>query len=370
MTSPLRIGIVGGGNVGVHFSRDLCPRPEYDVVGIVTRSKERQQELANQFGYQGFSTLTDMLEACGNLDVVCVVNANHHHKADTLTALEAGCHVYLEKPMAPTLAECKEIVEAAETSSGSVQVGFEYIHGTMTGRIKQLIGEGYFGDVQWLSVVDSRGHWWAQNPYGKLEDIWKLDREKGGGIIFHCGIHQLDCIRNYVGRIATVQAFRPPVNPLSFYPKDVPANVTLMLTAESGAVINFQVMHDRAATWYREKNYTPDYVHAPGHEFNISVIGTKGSCDMRIYDEELHLFKLDADQKENRFDRTELFKPNPHDKSHHDMSALLFAFLESVAAGEGAVDSVEDAYETMCLAYAAEDAITRPGDILDVADYR
>ena len=65
--------------------------------------------------------------------------------------------------------------------------------------------------------------------------------------------------------------------PLSFYPDNVPANVTLMLKAKSGAVCNFQIFHDRAVTWYREKGYQPKYWEAPGHEFDISLIGSKAS---------------------------------------------------------------------------------------------
>lgn len=202
------------------------------VVGVVSRSVSRQKELTDRFGVAGFSSLSELLSSGGAPQVVCVVNANHEHLDATLEPLEAGCHVYLEKPMAPTLAECRQIVEAEARSAGTVQVGFEYIHGSMTGRLKDLIREGYFGDVQWLSILDSRGHWWSQSPHGRLEDIWKLDRARGGGLIFHCGIHQLDLIRHYAGNIRTIQAFRPGKNPLSFYPGDVPGNVTLMITTE------------------------------------------------------------------------------------------------------------------------------------------
>jgi predicted dehydrogenase len=366
---PLRIGIIGGGNVGEHFLRDFSSNPNMSITGIVTRSVARQKELNDRFNVPAFATTKELLASAHPPEVVCVVNANHDHLDATLEALDADCHVYLEKPMAPTLAESKQIVDAEARSNGSVQVGFEYIHGTMTGRLKELIHENYFGEVQWISMLDSRGHWWAQNPHEDLKNIWKLDRERGGGIIFHCGIHQLDLVRHYAGNIRTVQAFAPKKNPLPYYPADVPGNVTLMLTTEQDVTVNFQVMHDRAATWYRDSKYAPNYAHAPGHEFNISLMGTEASCDMRIYTEELHLFKLDAEIKENRFDRTEIFKPNPHDKSHHDMSGLLRKFLESVSKGHGAIDPVSGAYETMRAAYAAEEALKHPGELLRVSDF-
>jgi predicted dehydrogenase len=303
--------------------------------------------------------------------VACVVNANEHHAPATIAALEGGAHVYLEKPMAPTLEECERIVEAEQASGRTLQVGFEYIHGTMTSRLRELIGQGYFGKVLWASVLDSRGHWWSIDPDADPAELWKLDRSRGGGIIFHCGIHQLDLIRHYLGPIEQVTAYAPPVNPLPYYPQDVPANVTLMIQAESGAVCNFQVFHDRAPCYYRlTQSWQPDWRQIPGHEFGISLVGSEASCKMEIYGEKLHLFRFNHAEKDTVFDRTETFSPNPPDLSHHDMTGLLLRFLRNVAAGKGAIDPASDALETMRLAFAAETAIDRAGQPVRIAEFR
>ncbi len=368
MDGKAGICIVGGGKVGVSWIKRLSKEPDLRVASVVTKSEPRRQELSSTYDILAFSTLREALNSA-KPDVVCVVNANEDHAPAAVEALEANCHVYLEKPMAPTLEECVRIIEAEKKSSGRLQVGFEYIHGTMTGRIRELLREGYFGEPLWASVLDSRGHWWADSPHAPSESIWKLDRKRGGGIIFHCGIHQLDIIRNYLGSIEEITAFRPPQNPLSFYPEDVPANVTLMLKATSGAVCNFQIFHDRAVTYYREEGYSPNYWSSPGHEFNISLVGTEASCYMRIYDEVLHLFKLDSETKENKLDRSELFGPNPPDKTHHDMIGLVLRFIRSATAGGPAIDSADSALETMRMAFAAEDAIAL-GSTVYLSDYR
>jgi predicted dehydrogenase len=273
--------------------------------------------------------------------------------------------------MAPTLEECERIVEAEQASGRTLQVGFEYIHGTMTSRLRELIGQGYFGKVLWASVLDSRGHWWSIDPDADPAELWKLDRSRGGGIIFHCGIHQLDLIRHYLGPIEQVTAYAPPVNPLPYYPQDVPANVTLMIQAESGAVCNFQVFHDRAPCYYRlTQSWQPDWRQIPGHEFGISLVGSEASCKMEIYGEKLHLFRFNHAEKDTVFDRTETFSPNPPDLSHHDMTGLLLRFLRNVAAGKGAIDPASDALETMRLAFAAETAIDRAGQPVRIAEFR
>ncbi len=369
-TEKVPVGIVGGGRVGEGFLRHLQAERDVRVTGIVTRSEARQQELREAYGIGAHGTLEGLLADVDRPAIVCVVNANEDHAPAAIAALEAGCHVYLEKPMAPTLEECAAIVEAERRSEGHLQVGFEYMHGTMTSRLKALVDEGYFGELTWASVLDSRGHWWSMSPEADLGEMWKLDRARGGGIIFHCGIHQLDMIRSYLGPIDEVTAFRPPKNALRFYPEDVPDNVTLMLKAASGAVVNFQVFHNRAPCYYREMPpFHPDWRTVPGHEFTVSLVGTAGSCYMRIYQEELHLFRFDIEGRDTVFDRTEVFSPNPADKSHHDMHGLLMRFIRSVAGGGGAIDPAEGALETMRLAFAAEDAIAQGGTVR-VADYR
>ena len=360
--TKIPVGLVGGGRVGEGFIKHLQLEPDVQVAGIVTSTAERQRELTATYKVPAFATLAEMMAAQPKPVVVCVVNANEDHAPATIEALRAGAHVYCEKPMAPTLAECKAMVQAEKRSGRQLQVGFEYMHGTMTARLRQLVREGYFGKLTWASVLDSRGHWWSDKPTVDRSTIWKLDRKRGGGIVFHCGIHQLDMIRCYLGPLAEITAYRPPQNALAFYPADVPDNVTLMLRAKSGAVCNFQIFHNRAPTFYREvPRFNPDWRQVPGHEFSVALVGTKGSCLMQIYGEKLHLFRFDLKNKDTVFDRTEVFAPNPSDKSHHDMHGLLMRFIRSVAAGGKAIDRATEALETMRLAFAAEDAIAKGG---------
>ena len=371
MSEKISIGIVGGGRVGEHFLRDLSKQPDMRIVGVVTSTEARQKELAGKYGIKAWGTTEQMLTDEDKPAVACVVNANDRHYADTLACLAAGVHVYCEKPMAPTLQECAEMVAAEAKSSASLQVGFEYIHGKMTSRLKSFVDDGYFGQVLWASVLDSRGHWWAFPPETPLEEIWKLDRKRGGGIIFHCGIHQLDMIRHYLGPIEKVTAYCPPRNPLPYYPADVPANVTLICQAASGATANFQVFHDRAPCGYRDHlQWHKDWRTIPGHEFTVSLVGSEASCKMDIYGEKLHLFRFDHDRKDTVLDHTENFSPNHPDASHHDIIGLVLKYIRSVKQGRGAVDPPSDALETMRIAYAAEDAIGQPGQAVSVADYR
>jgi predicted dehydrogenase len=369
-TKTVRIGVIGGGRVGEGFLRDLKREKEVAVTGVVTSTAARREELAARYGVRCYPDVDALMGSSDKPEIVFVVNANEDHAAATVRSLQAGCHVYCEKPMAATLSDCNSMVEAERRSGCHLQIGFEYMHGTMTSRLLGLIRSGYFGDLLWASVLDSRGHWWSNDPDAPASDIWKLDRMRGGGIIFHCGIHQLDMIRCYLGGIREITAYKPPRNAFPFYPPDVPSNVTLMLTAESGAVCNFQVFHDRAPCYYRSNpSFSPDWRTVPGHEFDVSLVGTEASCLMRIYGEELHLFRFDHAAKDTRFDRTEKFGPQHPSLSHHDMHGLMMRFIRNIAEGRGAVDPAAEALDTMRLAFASEDAIVKGGTVR-VADYR
>jgi len=353
------VGIVGGGRVGLGFAKFIQSlKDEARLTGVVTSTPARQKELSTLLKVPCFGTTEELMNSGDKPDVVAVVNANEDHYEATLAALQLGAHVFCEKPMAPTLEECRKMVAAEKASGKTLQIGFEYMHGTMTSRLRQLINEDYFGELLSGSVLDSRGHWASDAPSKPISENWKLDRQRGGGIVFHCGIHQLDMIRCYFGKIESVTAFRAPKNALSFYPYEIPDNVTLMIKAASGAVINFQIFHNRAPCYYRETNpWQPDWRTIPGHEFDFSIVGTKASCHMQIYKEKLSLFKYNIPQRDTTLDRVEDFGFHPANASHHDMSGFLLQYLRSVAAGTGAIDAAADALETMKIAFAAEDSI-------------
>lgn len=367
---PVKVALIGGGRVGEAFLREFASENAVQVTAMVTSTKARRDELKAKYGVNCYANVAGLLDSHDKPDIAFVVNANEDHARATIEALRGGCHVYCEKPMAPTLKECKAMVAAEAKSGRHLQIGFEYMHGTMTSRLRELVEDGYFGDLLWTSVLDSRGHWWSNEPDAPKKDVWKLDRKRGGGIIFHCGIHQLDMIRCYLGPIREITAYKPPRNAFPFYPKDVPSNVTLMIKAASGAMCNFQVFHDRAPCYYRSQpRFNPDWRTVPGHEFDVSLVGTKASCYMKIYAEELHLFRFDHKKKDTMFDRTEKFGPQHPSLSHHDMHGLMMRFVHNIAKGKGAVDPSTEALDTMRLAFAAEDAIVKGGTV-KVSDYR
>jgi predicted dehydrogenase len=349
--------IVGTGKVADMFIAFLRRRG-YEVAGFVTRNEARIPAYSAQHKLPGYPSLNALVAAHPGTNLAVIANANHQHAADTIEALGLGLHVYCEKPMAPTYAESQAMVEAESRSKGSLQIGFEYIHSTMPRRMRELQEEGFFGELLSVSCVDSRGHWWSGDPEAPFEQQVKLRRELGGGTVFHCGIHQLDMIRAYLGEVSEVTAYRAGRNALPYYPPDVPDHVQLMMKTTAGQVASLEIFHNRAPTYYRRvPSYQPHWPTVPGHEFRMSLTGTAGSCLADFYGEKLHLFQFNHDIKDTELVRTEDYAFHPSNELHHDMNGFLDRYVANLAAGKGPLTPASDALKTMRLAFAAEESI-------------
>ena len=361
--SPLHIVLIGTGRVAKGFQRDIAAFG-HSVSGFLSSSPLRVREFAAESGLPGFSTLEELLKAKPETHVAVVVNANHQHYHSAMEALRAGLHVLCEKPMAVTIEECEAMVRESERSAGSLQINFEYIHSKMPRRLRELQGEGFFGELISASCTDSRGHWWSDAPDADPDSQTRLRREKGGGTVFHCGIHQLDMLRTFFGGFSKAQAFRSAQNSLPYYPSDVPDHVFIALETPDRRTASLEIFHNRAPCWYRRHPAVAvDWAKVPGHEFRLSLMGTKGSCLADFYGAKIHLFRYDHESKDTVLERTEDFALDSQNALHHDMTGFLGRYLERIASGNGPLVPASEALQTMRLAFAVEKSISGGGAV-------
>jgi predicted dehydrogenase len=119
----LRIGVIGLGWFGEIHCDAIIGIPNLELAALCTRTESRLGALATKFGVR--KTYTDYGEmlADPDVDAVSIVTMWDQHTAPAVAALEAGKHVFLEKPMASTVADCLTIIAAAEKSKGILQIG-------------------------------------------------------------------------------------------------------------------------------------------------------------------------------------------------------------------------------------------------------
>src|SRR5262249_22191355 len=114
---------------------------------VCTRNPTRLAEVAAKFGARkAFGDYHTML-ADPELEAVSIVTMWDQHAAPTIAALQAGKHVFLEKPMASTLADCDAIVAAANAARGSFMVGHICRFNPRYATAKQSIAEGRIGKI-------------------------------------------------------------------------------------------------------------------------------------------------------------------------------------------------------------------------------
>lgn len=117
---PLRIGVIGVGNMGQHHTRVLSLLKDVQLVGVSDVNVERGLDTASKYQVRFFEDYRDLLEY---VDAVCVAVPTRLHHSVGMTCLKAGIHVLIEKPIAASISEAESLVNAAAEYQRILQVG-------------------------------------------------------------------------------------------------------------------------------------------------------------------------------------------------------------------------------------------------------
>ena len=117
---PLRIGVIGVGNMGQHHTRVLSLLKDVELIGISDVNVERGLDIASKYRVHFFENYLEMLP---HVDAVCVAVPTRLHHRVGLDCLGAGVHVLIEKPIAASIGEAESLVNAAADANCILQVG-------------------------------------------------------------------------------------------------------------------------------------------------------------------------------------------------------------------------------------------------------
>jgi predicted dehydrogenase len=119
----IRCGVIGLGWFGEHHVDALQQLPMAEVTAVCTRRSERVKEMADKYQVpKSYTNYQDLL-ADPEIDMVTVVTHVSDHVQPTVDALQAGKHVFLEKPMANSVEECDQIIAVVEQTDKCFMVG-------------------------------------------------------------------------------------------------------------------------------------------------------------------------------------------------------------------------------------------------------
>ncbi|MCB1229526.1 MAG: Gfo/Idh/MocA family oxidoreductase [Verrucomicrobiae bacterium] len=142
-------GIIGLGWFGEKHCEALDGIPQVEIAGICTRTESRLEEVGERFRVPAGKRYTDFREMLADpeIEAVSITTMWDQHVEPTVAALEAGKHVFLEKPMASSVEDCDAIVEAANRASGSFMVGHICRFNPRYAAAREAIAAGKIGRV-------------------------------------------------------------------------------------------------------------------------------------------------------------------------------------------------------------------------------
>jgi len=195
----VRVGLVGAGYVSAHHIRALGTLPAVRIVGIADVSIAHAQALARRFAIPAaFDSLSAMRDA--RPEVIHILTPPASHAPLAIDAFAMGCDVLVEKPMAPTAADCDAMIAAAHRTGRRLSVNHSAIEDPVVVRALELIRSGALGDV--LAVDFHRTSDYLPYSGGPLPDSFR----RGGYPFLDIGIHALSLMEAFLGRIRHLDA--------------------------------------------------------------------------------------------------------------------------------------------------------------------
>lgn len=201
---PLRVGIVGCGNIAGPYVKTLQPYSQVQIAGFADAIPERAREFAATYGGQAYTSLEEML-ADETIDLVVNLTIHHAHPAVITQCLNAGKHVHSEKPLALTYEEARALVELADARGLRLSCSPITFMGEAQQTAWKVIRDGLLGAVR---VVYCEVNWgriesWHPNP-GPFYQV---------GALFDVGVYPLTLVTTFFGPARRVTAFGTVLHP-------------------------------------------------------------------------------------------------------------------------------------------------------------
>ncbi|MCU0962513.1 MAG: Gfo/Idh/MocA family oxidoreductase [Pirellulaceae bacterium] len=298
---PIRWGIIGLGWFGEVHAEALSTMPGIELAAVCTRRPQRLSEVADRFDVPRRYTDFRQLLTDPDIDIVGITTHIQDHRDIAIEALCSGKHVFLEKPMAPTPADCDAILAAAERAPGSFMVGHICRFDPRVALAKQAIDAGEIGQI--VSMHARRN---LSVKIGRLV----LDSISA---LLGDGIHDGDLML-WFSQARPVSVYAQEIHP---GPHKYPDGGWAMARLDNDAIAVIE------SIWHLPES-TPYQIDA-----RMEIIGTQGAIYINCGEAGLEIH----DAAGNRRPDT-LYWPNVYGQRFGILRAELRYFADCVAAGQ------------------------------------
>jgi predicted dehydrogenase len=202
--STLRIGIIGMGWGRRAHLPAFAALPDVQVRAIVDSHSENLRAIADEYGIPRIERdAMALLSDPDDLDALVIATPTDTHYELVLAALQAGLHVFCEKPLGYDVPQAEAMVAALEGAGVTGRIGFLFRHSPVIQHMKQLVDDGFIGELQMFESININPQF--HSPAAPLH--WKMLEERaGGGVYVEYGSHQIDLALWFGGPLRHVVA--------------------------------------------------------------------------------------------------------------------------------------------------------------------
>jgi len=325
-----RVGIVGCGWVAGEHVAAYNNNPHTEVAALVSSSKEKAQQKAEEWGIQAecFETVAEMMEK-GKPDFVSITSPPQLHVEHGCAAAEGGAQLVMEKPLAMNSNDLAKLVECVKKNKTKSVVSFVLRWNPLFSILRSLIdddslGEIYYGEVDYYHGI---GPWYKQFE-------WNKTKEAGGNSLLSAGCHAIDALVWFVGsEIEEVHSYAVRSKAEVFQAYEYEPTLTTLCKFKNGVI-------GKVASSIETK--------AP-YMFPIRLFGSKGT----IRDNQLFTDKMPG---QSHFATIPTIMPDSGDVTHHPFQGEIDHFVECLNQNKNSPVNIEYASHIMEICYAAEES--------------
>lgn len=245
-TKPLRVGCLGMGWWSDVLADAIKRSGKLEIVSCYTRSSEKRKAFATKYGCAEAASYEAML-ADGSIAAIINTTPNDVHLETTRAAAAAGKHVFLDKPIANTVADGWALTQACRKAGVVLALGYQRRKESHFRWVKKQIDDGVFGKLVNAEANISR------DRLGKIDlSSWRYTAAgMPGGVMLQIGIHYADVLTYLMGPVKAVRGALAQL----VLPGDNPDVASLILEHENGALSTLNASYASASEYYQMNIY-------------------------------------------------------------------------------------------------------------------
>ncbi|WP_087972516.1 Gfo/Idh/MocA family protein [Oceanobacillus rekensis] len=231
--SKLHVAVIGCGSIARHRHLvEYANHPEVKIVAVCDAVESRVKETAEIYNAKAYTSYEELL-TMEKIDAISVCLPNYLHAPVSIAALNKGCHVLCEKPMATSREEAEEMIKAAASNNKKLMIGHNQRFVPSHQKARKLIEQGEIGKI--YSFRTTFGHGGPEGWSADGTDSWFFKKDQAFiGAMGDLGVHKADLLRYLLNEeFVQVGAF---VETSAKENTNVDDNATLILKTKSGVI--------------------------------------------------------------------------------------------------------------------------------------